>query len=390
MNYQFLAPQKIVFGWGERRAVGPLAASLGRRAFVVCGSQTLVKNGKLAEICSSLEGAGVQPIAFEVPSREPEVRDVDNLAQQIHIHQPAEGDLVIGFGGGSTVDLAKAVSGLVTQNPLFPICDYLEGVGVGRTIERPPLPLMAIPTTAGTGSEATKNAVISSYDPPFKKSFRDERLIPRIVVIDPELTTSVPRETTIWSGLDAITQLVESYLSCRAAPIPRALSVSGLKYALGALPRVVENGNDRPAREAMAQAAFLSGMALANSGLGLAHGVAAALGSLCRLPHGLACAVMLSPMLRFNRNFSEADMAQLAIEVGLVGADLSRNEAATALIGQIDSLCHLLQVPSRLRDVGVNRDQIDGLVVASRGNSLSGNPRPVSPEELRTLLEELW
>src|SRR5262249_50269566 len=149
--------------------------------------------------------------------------------------------------------------------------------------------------------EATKNAVISSIEPPFKKSLRSDLMVPRVVLVDPELSVSVPPAVTAQTGIDAITQLIESYISRRATPIPRAMAVQGLQLALPAIGEAFENGNSRPSREAMSHAALLSGMALANSGLGMAHGVAAALGVHCNVPHGLACAVMLPVALRVNR-----------------------------------------------------------------------------------------
>ena len=169
-----------------------------------------------------------------------------------------------------------------------------------------------MPTTAGTGAEATRNAVISSYDPPFKKSLRDDRILPRIALIDPELTVRVPPEVTAASGMDAITQLIESYISRKAQPIPQALAVQGLLLAVPAIAEAVENGRSRPARERMSHAALLSGLALANSGLGLAHGIAPALGIHCRVPHGMACAVMLPSALRINRDVRQAELATLA------------------------------------------------------------------------------
>jgi alcohol dehydrogenase class IV len=183
--------------------------------------------------------------------------------------------------------------------------------------------------------------------------------------------------------------LIESYISRRAAPIPRALVEHGLELALPALRRVISDGNDRPGREAMAHAAFLSGLALANSGLGMAHGVAAALGVHCRIPHGLACAVMLPTALRVNRTVSEHVLAHLARRA-LPKSPASDSAAADALIHEIETLCRIVNIPSRLRDLGVRREQIPQLVQGSHGNSLSGNPRGISDAELHDLLEAQW
>jgi alcohol dehydrogenase class IV len=388
LNYDFLAPPRIVFGWGRRAELGPLAATLGSRAFVVSGSRTLEKNGALADLFQLLQAAGVEPLHVGAISHEPEVGDVDRLTATIVAHQPANDDFVIGLGGGSAIDLAKAVAAMATNRESTCVVDYLEGVGRGLKIVHSPLPLLALPTTAGTGSEATKNAVISSYDPPFKKSLRSDLMVPRIVLVDPELSISVPADVTAHTGMDAITQLIESCISRRAKPIPRAMCLQGLQLAITALAEAVRNPSCRSAREAMAHAALLSGMALANSGLGLAHGVAAALGVECRVPHGLACAVMLPTALHVNRAGCAAELASLA-RVVCPGPFSSDAAAADAFIERIESLATEIGIPKRLSTLGVRQNQIPAIVTGSRGNSMSGNPRDVSDEELSELLEAM-
>jgi alcohol dehydrogenase class IV len=265
----------------------------------------------------------------------------------------------------------------------------LENVGRDLKIVNPPLPVLAIPTTAGTGAEATKNAVISSYDPPFKKSLRDDRLMPRIALVDPELTVSVPRKVTAASGMDAITQLFESYLSRKARPIPQALAVHGLKIAIPAIVETVETPDSRRAREAMAHAALLSGMALANSGLGMAHGVAPALGIHCRVPHGVACAILLPVALKVNSEVCADELARLCHAIFGRSSTTSRHDAVEVLIREIEKICDRVGVPRRLSQVGVRREQIPALVKSSRGSSMSGNPRELSDEELTAILEDI-
>jgi alcohol dehydrogenase class IV len=387
--YTFFSPPQIVFGWGRRNEVGRLAATLGERAWLLSGSRTLERSGVVAQIIETLQAAGLKVEPFEAPHHEPEVGDVDRLTRQWRHRGAGPGDCVVALGGGSTLDLAKAAAALVNNRRGDSVVDYLEGVGKGYQITEPPLPLLAMPTTAGTGTEATKNAVISSYAPPFKKSLRSDQMVPRVVLVDPELTVSVPREVTAYTGMDAITQLLESNISKRAAPIPRALCLQGLQLAWPALPRVVKDGSDRTAREAMSHAALLSGMALANSGLGVAHGVAAALGVHCRVPHGLACAVMLPTALRVNREVRTAELAEVSALV-LRGPERTQDAACDALLDAVQQLCDEIGIPRRLREIGVRREQIADLVPASHGNSLSGNPRDLSDEELRDLLEALW
>ena len=388
LNYDFLAPRQILFGWGRRRELAKHAAGLGRRAFVVLGSRTLSAGNVWAELRDSLQNAGIEVVVAATISHEPLVADVDTLTAVLAAHCAGPGDWLLALGGGSAIDLAKAAAALASNQQSPTVKDYLEGVGRGLQLAHPPLPMVAMPTTAGTGSEATKNAVISSFDPPFKKSLRSNEMLPRIVLIDPELSVSVPPETTAWTGMDAITQLIESYVSRNARPIPQALCVDGLRRAWPALPQAVRDGQSRPAREAMSQAALLSGLALANSGLGLAHGVAAALGSVARVTHGLACAVMLPVALRVNREVARDGLARLARELWPTTYP-SDAAAADTLIDHVGQLCDALHVPTRLGPLGVRPEQLDDLVIGSRGNSMNGNPRQLSDPELRGLLEQM-
>lgn len=383
MKYDFLSPGRIVFGWGRRAEIGALAASICRRAFLVSGSRTLEKHGLINAIAESISQRGMAVHRCSVASREPEVADVDSLVKAFLELDPTPRDCVVAVGGGSTIDLAKAAAALVTNRQGASVVDFLEGVGRGLQITEHPLSVIAVPTTSGTGAEVTKNSVISSFDPPFKTSLRSNLMIPKIVVVDPELTVSLPQETTAFTGMDTITQLIESFISRRAAPIPQAIALSGLELALPALPVVVRNGNSREGREAMSHAALLSGLALANSGLGLAHGVAAALGIRCRIPHGLACAVMLPAALKVNQPVCENELIRME-------SLFSEHASSDAFVQRIESLCHEIGIPERLRDLGVTRIQIPELVKGSKGNSMSGNPRDVSDEELQVILERMW
>lgn len=388
LEYSFLSPAKVVFGWGSRSQLAELAGGLGRRALLLCGSRTLRDRGVIEEIRGRLASAGIACSDLATIDHEPEVKDVDQTVAKIRELGAAEGDFLLPIGGGSVIDLGKACAAIVPNAHAPTVQDFLEGVGTGATLRNQPLPLLAMPTTAGTGTEATKNAVISSYTPPFKKSLRSERMVPRAVLIDPELTVSLPATTTAYTGMDAITQLIESYVSRRARPIPQALCVQGLEMAVPAIVRAVRDGTDRVAREQMAHAALLSGMALANSGLGLAHGVAAALGVHCRVAHGLACAVMLPVAMHVNRVVAGAQFARLAPVI--TGRSWPNAEAAVeACIHRIREMCRDVGIPQSLSEIGVSRQQLPALVASARGNSMSGNPRALSDEELLDLLESL-
>ncbi|MEZ6052983.1 MAG: iron-containing alcohol dehydrogenase [Planctomycetaceae bacterium] len=259
-------------------------------------------------------------------------------------------------------------------------------------MDHAPLPLLAIPTTAGTGSEATKNAVISSLDPPFKKSLRSERMLPDVVLVDPELTVTCPASVTAQSGMDAITQLIESFVSIRATPFTREICRRGLRAVFEghggepAIVRAVEHPTDRRAREAMSHAALLSGIALANSGLGMAHGVAAALGVHARVPHGLACAVMLPIAMKVNQDTASNDFAELGRLFS--GRDIrDEDEAIETSLDIIQCINERIGIPRRLSELGVLPEQIPAIVRSSRGNSMNGNPREIDDAELTALLE---
>ncbi len=388
LSYDFLAPSRIVFGWGRWREVAALAARWGRRAFVVLGSRTLEVQGFGQELSALLAQQTIETVFLDCLPGEPTVESVDQAARQIRGFEPGAGDFVLAIGGGSALDLGKALAALATNRAGNSVRDYLEGVGCGRTLDAPPLPLIAMPTTAGTGSEATKNAVISVTDPAVKKSLRADELMPRVVVVDPELAVTLPATITAYTGLDALTQCLESYVSCRAKPIPEAFAAQGTCLALHWLVEAVEDGTSRPARENMAHAALLSGLALANSGLGMAHGVAAALGVHAGVPHGLACAVMLGPTLRANREVALSRLATLSRLAGLT-RDATDEVAADELIRTVEQICLRVNIPQRLTALGVRREQIPQLVRDSRGNSMDGNPRRLADDELGQILEDL-
>lgn len=404
MTYDFFSPRKILFGWGRRAELASEVRQLGRRVFVVSGSRKLEASGILDSLMDSLRQQGCECLHVATISHEPEVADVDTLVADILSHRPGAGDCLLAVGGGSAIDLAKAAAAMVTNREGSSVCDYLEGVGRGLKITQPPLPLIAVPTTAGTGTEATKNAVISSYAPAFKKSLRSDLMVPTIVMVDPELTTTLPATTTAHTGMDAITQLIESLISKRTQPIPQALCLQGLKLAIPALIESVDYPQSKSARTAMSHAALLSGVALANSGLGMAHGVAAGLGVLSKVPHGLACAVMLPTALRVNRDVAATQLAGLGLSLwsclrclavdhplrSLIPANPPSDSGSIDLVMElIDAISERIQIPKSLSAVGVTAELIPQLVLASRGNSMSGNPKELSNAELDGILRTM-
>jgi alcohol dehydrogenase class IV len=292
------------------------------------------------------------------------------------------------MGGGSAIDAGKALAAMLA-NPGDPL-DYLEVIGAGRPLERTSAPFIAIPTTAGTGSEVTRNAVLASPEHRVKASLRSAGMLPRLAVVDPELTIDLPRSITASTGLDALTQCIEPYVSVRANPMTDLFCVEGIRRAATALPRVWENGRDREARGEMAWASLLGGMALANAGLGAAHGFAAPVGGMFAAPHGAICAALLPHVMEMNVQ---------ALRARAPGSDPLRRyeEVARLLTGQshaaaedgvrwVAALCRKLEVPP-LRAYGVGDGDIPGLVAkAAHASSMKGNPIVLTSEELRQIV----
>lgn len=397
-RYDFRMPAKVVFGWARSAELPELVKPLGQRAHFFCGSRTLFNSTRFAKLIDLLTDAGLEVAEVEIQTGEPTIENVNRLTEKLLKEgvSPERGDVFIAIGGGSAMDLAKAVSAMVPNWELAEasgepsVQSFLEGVGKGLKIERDPIPTVFLPTTSGSGAEATKNAVLASYDPPFKKSLRDDRLFARAVLIDPEWTVSNSPEVTACSGMDALTQLFESFISRKATPIPQALALQGLRLGFHALETAFKDPANRGAREKMAHAAFLSGVCLANSGLGLAHGIAPALGTHARIPHGKACAMLLSEALRVNADVSRKRLATLA--EALFPRDHFSNEDASIqkLIYEVNVLTNALRIPRRLSELGVREEQLPEIAADSQGNSMNGNPKLLTMEDVLAILKEIF
>jgi alcohol dehydrogenase class IV len=365
MRFEFATAQRIIFGMGVLVEVGPLARGLGQRPLVVTGRDSSRSHGLL----ELLQAQGLQPSHFSLAG-EPTLADIREGADRARAGQT---DLVIGFGGGSALDAGKAIAALAV-NPGDPL-DYLEVIGQGCPLAQVPLPCIAIPTTAGTGSEVTRNAVLASPDHGVKASLRHPWMLPSVALVDPALTVGVPPSITASTGLDALTQLIEPYLSVKANPMTDALCVEGVRRAARSLKRAWTDGHDLAAREDMALASLLGGLALANAGLGAVHGLAAPLGGLAPVPHGAACAALLPHVLEANLRASEpgspvwVKFRELAgLLTGDPGADTQDG------LRWVHDLVTDLQVPG-LRRYGLSAADLD--LIAERGlaaSSMKANP----------------
>jgi alcohol dehydrogenase len=303
-------------------------------------------------------------------------------------------DVVVGIGGGSVLDAAKAIAGLL--RPGNSVMDHLEGVGPERPYRGPTTPFLAVPTTAGTGSEATKNAVLSRHGADgFKKSFRDDALVAEVAIVDPDLLTGCPPELIAANGMDAFTQLLESYVSTRANPFTDALALSGMRAVRDGLVEWYERGDAaREARAQMAYASLVSGVCLAQTGLGSVHGLASPLGAFFPIAHGVVCGTLVAAATRVNidatraREPYNAALAKYA-EVGrLLGGDTGADDgdACEVLVGTLEQWTERLALP-RLGTLGVAESDVDRIVAHSRGSSMKTNPVVLTDAEVRRVVE---
>jgi alcohol dehydrogenase class IV len=371
--FEFATASRILFGEGTVRQVPAAAACLGRRALLVTGGSP----DRALPLQKSLDAAGVSTVPFAVPG-EPTL----DLLRSV----PRDCDFVIAFGGGSALDAAKAIAALLT-NPGDPL-DYLEVIGAGRPLSHPAAPCIAIPTTAGTGSEVTRNAVLASPAHRVKASLRSPSMLPRLAVVDPELTYSLPPAITAFTGLDALTQLIEPYVSLRANPMTDQFCVEGMRRAATALPRVCEDGGDRHARSDMAWASLLGGMALANAALGAVHGFAAPIGGMFPAPHGAVCAALLPHAMGVNVRALLARAPEKLTRYDEVARLLTGNPNAIAPDGVawIATLCQRLEIPPLLTYGVAEHDLAELVDKAALANSMKGNPIVLTAEELREII----
>jgi alcohol dehydrogenase len=379
---------QVAFGHGRFSEVAAVVAGHGRRCLVVTGRRAIRESPRWGQLSAGLADVRVEAETLVVTG-EPTPELVD---QSVARFAPLGIDVVLGVGGGSVLDTAKAIAGLLRTRTS--VLDHLEGVGRGIPYRGPAVPFVAVPTTAGTGSEATRNAVISRPGPGgFKRSFRDEQLVARDAVVDPDLLAGLPPELIAINGMDALTQLLESYVSQRASPFTDPLALAGLEAARdGLVPwcEAVRGGlDDLAGRSRMAFAALASGITLAHAGLGAGHGLAAALGGRFPIPHGAACGATVVAATRANVNAlrervpGSSALPRYATVGRLLAADasLADDRAVDALIAALVEWTQRLAIPG-LAAFGVGEGDVDALVADSRGSSMRTNPIELTDDEL--------
>ena len=380
MRFEFATATRIIFGAGTLKQIGPVATEMGKKALVVMGHSA----ERAAPLLDALSIQEIDSVTWPVMG-EPTTALAREGAWRA---RESRCDLVIGFGGGSAIDAGKAIAALMT-NP-NDLMDYLEVIGRGKPITRPAAPYIAIATTAGTGAEVTRNAVLVSPEHRVKVSLRSPHMLPRVALVDPELTYSLPPEVTASTGLDALTQLVEPFVSIRANPVTDAFCREGLPRAARSLRQAYKHGNDVKAREDMALASLLGGLALANAGLGAVHGIASVVGGMFPAPHGAVCARLLPHVMEVNiRALQErqpgSDALQRYDEVARILTGSDQAKAANG-VAWIQELCEALQIPP-LASYGMTPTDLSTVVEKSAvASSTKANPIPLTPDEIREIL----
>jgi alcohol dehydrogenase class IV len=390
LTFDFLNTPQIIFGSGRFIELGKIIQSFGNKVLLIASKSALSHSiiEKELVILSDQYNYSIETIYIK---GEPDTEQID---KSVDLGLKQKTEIVVGLGGGSVVDAGKAVAGLITNGGQSK--DYMEVVGKGKKITKEALPYIAIPTTAGTGSEVTKNAVILSKEDKLKASIRSPYLVPRIALIDPELMTTVPKEITASTGLDALTQLIESFTSNKAQPMTDALARIGIKKAAESLVLVYENGNDVTAREDMAFAALLSGICLANAGLGAVHGFAGPIGGMFGIPHGIICGALLKPVIEENIRImlgqvpfhkSLAKYAEINQLFGGIQPE-GMKEAVYQLIEKLKQLSKKLVV-TKLSQYGLEEGKFDLIIKnAKKSSSMRYNPVQLSDELLFSILQQ--
>jgi alcohol dehydrogenase class IV len=381
--FEFAAAGRIIFGDGKLRELGAAAKTFGSKALLVVGSNA----ARAVNVTRLLVEAGVQAQVFCV-AREPDIalaKRGAELAREKHC------ELIIGFGGGSVLDAAKAIAALATNTA--DVFDYLEVIGKAQPLTAPPLPIIAVPTTAGTGSEVTRNAVLASKEHRVKVSLRSPGMLPRVAIVDPELTRELPPALTASTGMDALTQVIEPFVCARANPMTDGLCREAIARAATALPRAFNHGGDAEARRDMALMSLFGGLALANAGLGAVHGFAAPIGGMFDAPHGAICAALLPEVMEAN--------IQLAASAGATHTTARYDEVAQLLtrnprVRAADGVKFVRELKAQLRiaslcEFGISREEFGSIAEkAAQSSSMKANPVPLDRARLVAILEQAW
>ena len=368
--FLLMYPTRVIFGRGVIKELGKEVSSLGKKALLVTGCSSMRKTGILDKVMGIIKREGINLDLFDRVEHDPCLETVN---QGVRIVREKKSDVVIGLGGGSALDAGKAMAILARQSGT--IWEY----HAGKKIEKEGLPFVAIPTTAGTGAEITNNSVLTDRKVLIKKSIRSPYMIAKVALIDPELTLCLPSRVTAYTGMDAFTQALESYVTRMPNPVSDTLALRAIEVIFQNLPQAAANGKDVKVREKMALGSLLSAMAFSNSGLGAVHGLAHPIGARFGVPHGLACAILLPHVIGFNLRARPGKFAQIAKKIGV--------ERVEDLPYAIKRFLERIGLPLNFKEYGITEDHFSSIIPNSRSSSMSKNPRPVSDEDLREILK---
>ncbi len=379
-SFVFRLPQEIYFGPGEGKRVGEHLRRFGKRPLVVVGKRFAQESGILDEVLQSLASASCEVVVFSGVPPEPTLEVVD---EGIRVARESRCDSVVALGGGSVLDCGKTIAGVASNGES--VVPYFEGA----PFLHPALPWIAMPTTAGTGSEMTNNAVLTDASRKLKKSIRSPFLVARVALIDPTYTYSLSPYRTAVSGVDALVQAIEAYTSPRANPITDVLALEAIRLLWEYLPQAVQDGKNPLFRKQVAKGSMLSAMAFANASSGPCHGLAHMVGPEFDIPHGEACGILLPPVLRFNGQVLGKRYQDIARCMGL-GNGEGEDWAEILAVAFLQFVAQV-GLKTRLRDFGVPKEVLPQVVREERiGRSILENPRPMRTEDLVALLEEAW
>ena len=405
LDFSIARIPRIIFSRGAIQQLPQLCQQYGNKVLLVTGARSFESSTAYQNLKQAFSEHTIQFEKCVIPG-EPSPELVDGIVKEFKHHSF---DVVLGIGGGSALDSAKAIAGLLNIN--HSVMDYLEGVGPELNYTGPTVPFIAVPTTAGTGSEATKNAVLSVQgEQGFKKSFRDDKLVAEYAVIDPALLSTCPKQVIAANGMDALTQLMESYVSLRANTMTDALALSGIRLVRDSLLTLYENSMDssvksrqqnseqtpkqiHDAQDKMAYASLMSGICLAQTGLGSVHGLASPLGAFYPIPHGVVCGTLVAEATAMNIELMlKREQANPALDKYAILGDLMINQQANNKHKSREALCEILHswtetmALPRLATFGVTEEGLDKIVENSRGSSMQTNPIVMSDGEIRELL----
>lgn len=374
-------PRRVVSGAGARKELGGIVNEMGKKRAMVITDRGLVDFSGVAEVKASLAGAGIEVAVFGEVDPNPVEAMVHSAVKAMELFKP---DVIVCVGGGSPIDVGKAANVVYTHGGV--VNDYDIAIGGITRITPKLLPLVAIPTTAGTGTEVTFVGVITDTKKKTKFGVLSPLVIPDVALLDPELTVSMPARLTAFTGIDALTHCIEAYTSVVGFPPADALALHGVRMISGAIETAVKRGSDIAAREAMLTASMMAGTAFSLNGLGVCHAMAHQLSAFFDTPHGLANAVLLPHVMRFNLATCPRKFADVAGAMGVDTAGMTIEAAATRALENVETLSTAVGIPKYLDDVGVTRDKIPELVErAMVDNPITTNPRKCSPQDITAL-----